>query len=140
MYPAEGKQGHGSDNGKEDEKAPSLAANGEESYFNSVVIKANTGDGTGKLTMANGDVYEGQWVNNKRQGRGTYTYSEQQKQEDDQNGTQPLHALTLTRYEGEFYNGKKHGVGRQYYVGLEGDPQEWENEEKSLYYGEFVEN
>ncbi|OQS04793.1 radial spoke protein 1 [Thraustotheca clavata] len=47
----------------------------------------------GKLRFANGDIYDGEWLDGKRQGRGTFTYV---------NGTQ---------YHGEFDTNLFHGFG-----------------------------
>jgi hypothetical protein len=55
--------------------------------------KAN---GKGTYTCANGNRYEGDWVSDKRQGKGIYTYA---------NGD---------RYEGDFVNYKFEGYGTYY--------------------------
>lgn len=47
----------------------------------------------GVMEFANGDRYEGGWLNNEKNGRGTYKYS---------NGN---------KYEGEFKDNMKHGKG-----------------------------
>ena len=51
----------------------------------------NTNIGT--YYYANGDRYEGDWVNNNKSGSGTFVYS------------------TGDRYEGEWKNGEKNGKG-----------------------------
>jgi hypothetical protein len=50
-------------------------------------------NGYGKMTYANGDVYEGQWKNGLKQGSGVMDFS---------NGD---------KYEGQWKNGKMHGKG-----------------------------
>lgn len=51
-------------------------------------------EGEGKLTYWNGDVYEGNYKDDVKNGFGKYYYSE-----------------TKNRYEGEWVNGKKEGKG-----------------------------
>lgn len=50
--------------------------------------------GVGKMVYPNGDVYEGEWVANKMEGQGTYTYKK-----------------TGDIYSGTFQGNKKHGAG-----------------------------
>lgn len=61
-------------------------------------FKDNMKHGVGKMTFPNGDTYEGQWVENKIQGEGSYVY----KKSDDV-------------YSGTWLDGKKHGKGRYEY-------------------------
>lgn len=56
-------------------------------------IKDGKKNGRGTFTWANGDRYEGDWINDNRTGHGIYTWP---------NGN---------RYEGEFANGKMNGYG-----------------------------
>ena len=76
----------------------SLDGQGERNQPSSV--KENCGwrngsiDGPGVVTFFNGDVYEGELVMFKRHGWGTYLTKE-----------------TGNRFEGEYYNGLKHGHG-----------------------------
>ena len=59
----------------------------------------------GKMTYADGSVYQGGWLNDKRHGRGICTF------------------VDNSEYEGEFYQGNFHGYGKMtwndngYYVG-----------------------
>lgn len=61
----------------------------------------------------NGDKYEGEYKDNKRNGKGTYYHA---------NGD---------RYEGEWINGKKCGKGVLYYANGDKYDGEWENDERS---------
>jgi len=54
--------------------------------------------GKGTYTYANGDTYEGQWSNNLRHGNGTYTY-----------------AASGVRYDGSWVNGRREGDGELVY-------------------------
>ena len=56
--------------------------------------------GVGKMTYPNGDVYEGEWVADKFNGEGTYTYKK-----------------SGDIYSGSWLNGKKHSFGRYEYEG-----------------------
>ncbi len=67
-------------------------------------------NGRGKLTWANGDVYEGDFKNDKRNGRGKETYD---------NGD---------FYEGEFKNGKVHGRGKETYANGDVYEGEWKDD------------
>lgn len=51
--------------------------------------------GVGRMTFPNGDVYEGEWLDNKINGEGTYIYKK-----------------SGDIYSGTWVNGKKHGDGR----------------------------
>jgi hypothetical protein len=48
------------------------------------------------MDYASGDVYEGEWVNGKFQGKGTYIWKNGQK------------------YQGEYFEGLRHGDGDFY--------------------------
>ena len=61
--------------------------------------------GEGEYTYANGDQYTGNWINNKKEGRGVMIYK--------QNGE---------KYEGQWKNSKKHGNGK--YIFESGDVYE----------------
>ena len=62
------------------------------------VDEENRRCGYGKMTHANEDVYEGNWLNNQPHGQGVYTWKD--------HGT----------YQGEFCEGKLAGFGRRVYV------------------------
>jgi hypothetical protein len=57
-------------------------------------------NGVGKMTFRNGDVYHGEWVDNKMEGEGTYTY-----------------AKTKDIYSGSWVGGLKSGQGVYEYGG-----------------------
>ena len=59
--------------------------------FNHLTIKANTI--LGKIKWANGNRYEGQWAQNKIQGKGKFITADKEI------------------YEGEFKDNKRHGFG-----------------------------
>ncbi|KAF0761703.1 hypothetical protein AaE_003401, partial [Aphanomyces astaci] len=81
----------------------------------------------GKLRFANGDLYDGEWVDGKRHGQGTFTYHDglQYRGEFAANlfegfgvlvAVDQKHPITGvwvkgSTYEGEFRGGKKHGKG-----------------------------
>ena len=77
--------------------------------------------GNGKYVYKNGDIYEGEWKNGKKEGKGTLCYS---------NGD---------KYEGEWKRGKREGKGIFYYKqNKKKYDGEWKNDEKEgkgiLYY------
>ena len=55
--------------------------------------------GRGKYTYPNGDTYDGDWVNNKKHGVGTYLYSTSQ-----------------VKYQGTWEEGKMDGTGEQVFA------------------------
>ena len=87
--------------------------------------------GFGKMVYPNGDIYEGEWVENDMQGEGTYTYKK-----------------TGDIFVGSWFAGKKHGKG-SYYFGADSSQMTgtWENgqilagswtlKDCSVYTGEF---
>merc|ERR1711988_147965 len=70
----------------------------EEGFKKVATYEGNYADGKrngiGKMTFPSGDVYHGEWKDNKIEGQGTYTY-----------------AKTKDVYSGPWENGKKHGTG-----------------------------
>lgn len=84
------------------------------------------------MTHANGDVYEGEWVDDKAHGFGTFVDTEGAKYtgewvNDMQHGYgEESWNKGTTKYIGQFYKGKKNGKGRF----------EWED--TSFYEGDFV--
>ena len=70
--------------------------------------------GYGIYNYDDGDIYEGEWIDDKRHGYGKFKY---------QNGLV---------YEGEFVNGKKHGKGK--YTNNDGSvlEGEWENDKQIM--------
>ena len=65
----------------------------------------------GKVTYANGDIYDGQFLNDKRHGKGIYHYA---------NGE---------RYEGDYFEGMRQGQGTMYYKNGRKDEGEWQNDQ-----------
>ena len=65
--------------------------------------------GQGTYTFANGDYYTGAWENSKRNGYGIYQWTDG------------------TRYEGQFLDGKRHGQGTLTYANGAVESGLWEN-------------
>jgi hypothetical protein len=65
---------------------------------------------------AGGDVYEGEWMNGKRNGKGTYTSDngdvlEGEWKDDKKHGKGKLTLANGDVYDGNWENDKKHGIG-----------------------------
>jgi len=60
-----------------------------------VTGKNNIANGKGRLIHADGDCYEGEWVNDKAHGKGKYTH------------------LDGATYEGDWFEDKQHGYGQE---------------------------
>lgn len=78
------------------------------------------------MTYANGDKYEGEWLDNKRHGFGTYWKREAGKFRVEYNGTWVQgkkqgfgvhYNAAGERYEGEWLGNRRHGKGRQTFGG-----------------------
>ena len=65
-------------------------------------------NGAGKLKMANGDTYEGHFIEGKPHGQGKYKKNKDSKKKYDRN---ELHEFS---YTGEWKNGKPDGQGKQF--------------------------
>ena len=81
------------------------------------------------INYNNGDKYEGEFVNNVKEGKGIYLYENGDKYEGDfvqdkKEGYGVYYYKSGEKYEGEFKNDKKHGFGKYYY--LDGDRYEGE--------------
>ena len=77
-------------------------------------------DGKGKMTYKNGDVYDGEWKNNEKHGKGTMTYG---KDGD-------VHKKYINGvYEGDWINDQKWGKGKMTYT---------KNDRKSVYEGKWA--
>ena len=63
--------------------------------------------GRGTAYYPNGDVYEGNYKKGIRKGKGVYSYLK--KNEDDE-------PVDPDKYEGDWLNNKKHGIGKMNYV------------------------
>jgi hypothetical protein len=83
------------------------------------------GDGRGRIIHGEGDVYDGEWVNDKAHGRGTYLHMDR---EDKQHGFGVETWPDGGKYEGNFEYGKKHGMGTFKWA------------DGSVYIGEFYNN
>jgi|LakMenE18May11ns_1017448.scaffolds.fasta_scaffold9792981_1 hypothetical protein len=74
----------------------------------------------GTLTYEDGDVYEGEWLNNRAHGRGIMTYKDIGVYEGEwQNGQRTEGTITYYDggvYKGEWANGKKNGQGTMTYA------------------------
>ena len=46
-----------------------------------IITKDDLKNGIGKLTISNGDVYEGEWAYGKKTGRGVYSFKNKEKYE-----------------------------------------------------------
>eukprot|EP00747_Dinoflagellata_sp_TGD_P212155 gnl/TRDRNA2_/TRDRNA2_85277_c0_seq2.p1 gnl/TRDRNA2_/TRDRNA2_85277_c0~~gnl/TRDRNA2_/TRDRNA2_85277_c0_seq2.p1 ORF type:complete len:506 (+),score=100.69 gnl/TRDRNA2_/TRDRNA2_85277_c0_seq2:120-1637(+) len=72
--------------------------------------------GQGKFMLANGDLYEGQWFNDKKEGHGTYTDADGHRYEgefknDKREGKCSFIYFDGSKYEGSYVNDKKEGFG-----------------------------
>ncbi len=109
----------------EEDETPTEKARFEGNY------KDGLKHGVGKMKYPNGDVYEGEWVDNKMQGEGTYTYKK-----------------SGDIYSGSWFDNKKHGQGTyefgsdsSLFVGTWENGQmttgKWVWKEAAVYEGEF---
>jgi hypothetical protein len=83
--------------------------------------------GKGKLIFANGNVYEGDFVNGYRTGKGKYTWANGDKYEGDlvnnnQHGKGIYAYISGDKYEGDWIDGKQNGKGK--YTWANGDKYE----------------
>lgn len=82
---------------------------------------AITVSGTGKVTWATGDVFEGTIVNGLRHGVGTFVWANGQSYtgdwvQDKSTGRAKVHFVNGDDYEGQVQDGRPHGVGRMRYA------------------------
>ena len=97
-----------------DEEVTQLSLPGGRSYIG--CIKDGKMHGVGKLTWSTGAVYEGEWLNNKINGSGTYKKADGSVyvgswKDGMKNGTGLLTWMNGDVYEGEYMQDKKHGNG-----------------------------
>jgi hypothetical protein len=103
--------------------------------------KAN---GRGRLIHANGDVYEGRWENGRANGFGIYLHHYGRPKNKD-------NTICGARYEGEWKNDKQHGKGLEFWPdgskfsgyydsGLKHGKGRFEWSEGSVYEGDFFKN
>eukprot|EP00753_Platysulcus_tardus_P015994 PLAT5367.3.p3 GENE.PLAT5367.3~~PLAT5367.3.p3 ORF type:complete len:137 (-),score=34.54 PLAT5367.3:115-525(-) len=92
--------------------------------------------GVGEMTWTRGDVYHGDWENNKMHGHGTYTWSagriyegEWVKHQRHGHGVETL--PTTEVYDGDWRSNQRHGIGMLRQVSGEWRESQWRM-------GEFV--
>lgn len=83
----------------------------------------STGSTTSSYALANGERYQGEFLNGKKEGKGTLVFPDGTKyigefRNDTFNGNGLLILKIGESYEGDFVNGKKHGWGK--WVGADG--------------------
>ena len=97
--------------------------------------------GKGELYCFNGDVYEGEWFNDKRHGQGKCANSKLASNDDKSwnsdmhngNGTVPFKCLPDCYSEGEWVEGKfLNGKARHHYCNGEQYVGEWKNGAKCV--------
>ena len=81
-----------------------------------VVLFANGFEGQGQMAFNNGDVYDGQWKDNKMHGKGKLTYANGDVYEgdwkDDKKHGFGIYTWSDGRtYSGHWCRGKQHGLG-----------------------------
>lgn len=82
---------------------------------------ATTVSGTGKVTWASGDVFEGTLVNGLRHGTGTFVWANGQRYtgdwvQDKSTGRAKVHFVNGDDYEGQVQDGRPQGAGRMRYA------------------------
>ena len=80
--------------------------------------------GKAKVVYSNGNTYEGQFSEDKlKEGEGTYTWSTNAEDEEDEEGP----PKTTAQYSGQYRNGKRHGKGKMTFPNGDTYTGEWEN-------------
>lgn len=84
-------------------------------------VEATTVSGTGKVTWASGDVFEGTMMKGLRQGKGTFVWANGQRYsgdwvQDKPTGQASVHFANGNDYEGQVLDGNPHGVDRMRYA------------------------
>lgn len=91
-------------------------------------------NGRGKYTWANGDVYDGNWVDGKRTGKGKVTWSNgasfDGEWKDNQMSEGKYTFPDGEIYDGSFQNGKKEGYGKQVFPNGEKYEGQWHDGKK----------
>ncbi len=96
----------------------------------------------GKQSYDNGDSYEGELYENKRDGQGTYIWKDGDKYVGDfidnqRTGNGAFYWVDGERYEGEFLNGDRHGHGTYFYENgnrYEGDFREGKRSGRGIFH------
>jgi len=81
------------DSDEEEELAPTIG-----SYVGDTHPETNERHGKGRAELPNGDIYDGEYENGKRHGKGVYKFKK-----------------SKARYDGAYADNKKHGEGTFYY-------------------------
>jgi hypothetical protein len=86
-------------------------------YGNTQCLEGDCETGQGTYRYSNGDLYEGQWRNNKPDGQGNYRFSRPRQQYDGQFEQGRIHGIGTMKfadgswYQGSWENGKMNGAG-----------------------------
>ena len=93
--------------------------------------------GNGKAVLPNGDVYEGQYKNGMRHGKGQYIFNDQNGakyvgdyKDNRKNGFGTFFYPDGSRYEGFWKDDKRHGRGIYYYGNGDVYEGEWNNDQR----------
>ena len=108
--------------GQPEAQPPEFAAGS--TRFNGTFVRdanSNTFTGSGKITWANGDVYDGTLVKGLRQGKGLFIWAHGQRFEGDwvqdtPSGKGKMYFANGNRYEGDVVAGIPQGMGRMQYA------------------------
>ena len=92
-------------------------------------------NGRGKVTCANGDVYEGEYKDNKKHGHGKYTWPDANVYEGEwrgnkRNGRGKYRWTNGSVYEGEWKAGHINGFGEKIYANGDVYKGEWKEDNK----------
>jgi len=95
----------------------------------------NERHGKGKMTYADGDVYEGEWKNNKKSGNGKMTFKNNSSYEgkwrsDNINGFGVYKYYNGDVYEGLFVDGNRNGEGKMNYENGDNYTGIWKNNKR----------
>ncbi len=93
-------------------------------------------NGTGTYYFANGDRYEGEWKDGKRDGQGTYYFAngnryEGEWKDNNRNGQGTYYFASGGRYEGEWKDGKRDGRGTLYHASSVRYKGEWKDDKQN---------
>jgi hypothetical protein len=91
--------------------------------------------GQGTMTYANGDIYEGQWIDDRRYGQGTMTYANGDKYEGEWRFDERHRQGTMTyangdKYEGEWENNERWNQGTMTYANGDKYEGRWRNDQR----------
>ena len=109
-------------------------------YTNGDVYEGEFSDdkrnGTGKMTYTNGDVYEGEFSDDKRNGTGemrdkVYGVYNGEWENDKRNGTGEMRYKVYGVYNGDWKNDKMHGIGKMKYIDGGVYNGDWKNNKRN---------